>query len=175
MMHIALDVALLKVISPNLRKSVSSLSALCLSILDPSFQGISPPIPVQGHMAPALQRGCGQDPSSAAQAWREPPIFMAVIGTLGHVLLACFSKGIVLRVVGALWATFPVPVEIWERPFSSWQSQTPRRDSAHGWTRASLQGGGLSASPAAAATCCHVLIGSAENLAPHLRHALISL
>lgn len=48
-------------------------------------------------------------------------------------------------------------------------------DSVHGWTRASLQAGGILASPAAAATCCHVLIGTAENLAPHLRHALISM
>lgn len=51
----------------------------------------------------------------------------------------------------------------------------PRRGSAHGWTRASLQAGGLSSSPAASATCCCVLIGTAENLALHLRHALISL
>ena len=48
-------------------------------------------------------------------------------------------------------------------------------DSVHGWTGASLQAGGLSASPAVAATCRRVLIGTAEDMAPHLRHALINL
>lgn len=59
---------------------------------------------------------------------------------------------------------FPVPVEVWEKPFSL-AVVAPQQGSGHGRIGASLQAGGLLASPAAAAVCCRVLIGTAENLA----------
>lgn len=123
-MPMALSISLLRIISSNLREICFSLSALTLSILDPLLQGISPPTPVQGQWPQC----CEEDTAAAAaRPWREPAIFMAAIGTPGRVLLVCFSKNIILWVLGPLWVVFPVPVEVWEKPFSSWQSWPPNR------------------------------------------------
>lgn len=126
-------------------------------------------------MAVALERGGRQDSASAAQTWREPPILMAVIGTPWTCLITVFFQGYCFMGSGSclescsqfLWRSW--------KGLSAFVSHGSWWDSVHSWTGASLQAERLLASPAAAPMCCHVLIGTAESLALHLRHVLISL
>lgn len=151
-----LSITQLRVISPITRKNFSNHSAL--SLLCPHGTGTG-------------ERG-GQDPPSTAQTWREPPVLMAVIGT-PWTCLTCFSKDIVLWVVGAILSHVPHSCGRLQRGFELLSVMAPWWDSVRSWTGTSLQEG--LASPAVAPMGCHVLIGTAENLALQLRHALLSL
>lgn len=160
-------------------------SALPLSVLDPSFQGISPPHPsVRLRGTSAAKRGwtgpirwtgpCPPHRPSSTGLERASNIH----GSDWHAWtcpISTFFQGYCFTGGGSSLGHVPTSCRDLGKAFQLLAVTAPQQDSAHGWTGASLQAGGLSASPAAAATCCHVLIGTAENLAPHLRHVLISL
>lgn len=117
-------------------------------------------------------RQVGSTHSQHHRSWRKLPTACQV-GTLQHIINTFFW---------VLWWELPGSHSpLLERfcylgeAFQLLAVTVPWWGSEHCWTRASLWAEGLSSSPAVTATCCCVLIGTAENLALHLRHALISL
>lgn len=158
-MHIALSIPQLRVISPNPRKNFSNVSAL-----------------------PLL---CPHDTGTGERGWAGPRLSStdlerasSINGSDWHTLdmsYYCFSKSIVWWVAGAVWSHVPSSCGHLGKAFELLSVLAPWWDSVHSWTGASLQAEGLLASPAVAPMCCHELIGTAENLALHLRHVLLSL
>lgn len=157
-MHIALSITWLRVISPNPRKSF--------------FQ----------HQCSAPARHTWH------WHWREGRTHLQQctlgeslqykwqwLALLGHVLLLCCSKGIVMWLVGTVLSRVPCSCGHLGEAFQLLSVTARWWDSVHSWTGTSLQAEGLLASPAVAPMYCHVLIGTAENLVLHLRNALLSL